>query len=278
MMSKDQTCPGSSLLLSLLVSNLKRPVAILAVLAVLALSACSAPASRDAVYDPAQPFNRMSHGINKGVDRVLLRPASQLYAAAVPAPVAAGVNNVASNLSEPSAVVNDVLQGNLEDGVHTTFRFLLNSTVGFAGLFDVAASIGLEKRDSDFGETLHVWGAGEGAYLELPFLGPSTTRDFVGVVVDGAMNPTRLAFTSTEERQAIRRLKGVDLVGDRAQNGGVIDDLLYESADSYIALRGLYLQNRRYALSGGTVGSELDPFYDPFSDPFAAPFSLPNRP
>ncbi len=190
MMSKDQTCPGSSLLLSLLVSNLKRPVATLAVLAVLALSACSAPASRDAVYDPAQPFNCMSHGVNKGVDRVLLRPASQLYAAAVPTPVAAGVNNLASNLSEPSAVVNDVLQGNLEDGIHTTFRFLLNSTVGFAGLFDVASSIGLEKRESDFGETLHVWGAGEGAYLELPFLGPSTTRDFVGVVVDGAMNPT----------------------------------------------------------------------------------------
>ena len=105
-----------------------------------------------------RPPNRSIHELNKSLDTIALRPASQVYGNLGPKPLRIGVNNFASNLSIPGTVVNDLLQLRLDDAVHNTARFLVNSTVGLAGLFDPASELGVEPRPSDFGETLHVWG------------------------------------------------------------------------------------------------------------------------
>ena len=120
---------------------------------------------------------------------MLLKPASNAYGGGLPAPVRQGVGHFAGNLDLPRSVVNNVLQGRFPNAVHNTLRFVVNSTFGLAGLFDPATGIGLEARNTDFGETLHVWGVREGNYVELPFLGPSTERDTVGVGVDLFLNP-----------------------------------------------------------------------------------------
>lgn len=257
--------------------SLRHRLAILLLAGPLFLSACATTQPVGEIADPLENVNRVSHAINKGVDRVALRPASQIYDHFVPGPVSSGVDNVVANLDHPGMVVNGLLQGNIDNSGHNLFRFLINSSLGLGGLFDVAASIGLERRPTDFGATLYTWGVAEGVYLELPLTGPSTVRNFAGTIVDGALNPSRLIFPGDQDRQALRRLRSVDLVGDRARNGRLVDELLYDSADSYIALRSLYIQNRRYTLGGGTSDTALDPFYDPFSDPFAQPFELPNR-
>jgi phospholipid-binding lipoprotein MlaA len=143
--------------------------------------------------------------------------------------------------------------------VHNLFRFAINSTLGIAGLFDPATSMGLEARDSDFGQTLHVWGVGEGAFVEMPVFGPRTERDAWGTVVDIALNPTRIilpADVPTVEARAVQ------LVDARHSFGSTIDGVLYDSADSYALSRSIYLQNRRFFLAEG----QSDVYFDPYDD------------
>ncbi|MCU0907753.1 MAG: VacJ family lipoprotein [Rhodobacteraceae bacterium] len=240
----------------------------LVILAVLpALAACGAPPVARGITDPNEAANREVHDFNKGLDRTILRPASGAYAAVVPAPVRRPISTLASNLDLPGDIVNDVLQGNAGDAGHNLFRLAVNATLGVGGLFDPAASIGLERRDTDFGETLHVWGAGEGNYVELPVLGPSTERDLAGRVVDAALNPMRLAIPA--DAQAARRAVNAGAVLDaRDRFGDTIDATLYDSADSYAAARLLYLENRRFRLgqANGSPDAGPDPFADPFGD------------
>lgn len=232
------------------------------------LASCGTPAGTGEFNDPYEEHNRSIHETNKDIDRAVLRPVSQAYGTTVPEPVRRGVSNFADNLDLPGMVVNDLLQLRLEDAISNTTRFFFNSTVGLAGVFDPATAIGIYERDTDFGETLHVWGAGEGAYVELPLLGPSTERDLVGKVVDLAMNPTR-AFIPGEIRGAGTTAGVTARIGDRYEYSELIDSLLYESADSYAQARLLYLQNRRYELNGSEEPQYLDPYEDPYADPYA---------
>ena len=144
---------------------------LLAPAALVLLTACSVPSEPTDVHDPYEQVNRVSHAFNKGLDTVVVRPASQVYGNVLPSPVRTSVDTVASNLGTPSQALNKALQGDVESAIHNTFRFLLNTTVGVLGLFDVADDFGLEKRDTGFGQTLAKWGAEEGAYLELPVFG-----------------------------------------------------------------------------------------------------------
>lgn len=258
--------------MTFIVTILKRPAALL-LAAALAVSACSTPATRGAVNDPLEGLNRISHGINKGADTVILRPTSHLYGHMVPQPVRKSVDNFAANLSQPSFVLNDVMQGRIDDAGHNLFRFLINTTVGLGGLFDPAKSFGLDERRSDFGETLYTWGVGEGVYIELPLLGPSTGRDAVGRLVDFSLDPIGQLTMTVPERQALNKLRFAEIVGDRFENGRAIDALLYDSADSYSQFRSFYLQNRRFTLMGPDGQSALSPDLDPFNDPFAVPVS-----
>lgn len=243
----------------------QKPALLAAVLA-LTLSACASAdvVSRDAGFnDPAEAYNRRVHGFNKGVDRVVLRPASQAYGTVVPGPVRGGISNFADNLGLPAAVANNLLQGRIEPAGKNTFRFLVNSTFGLGGFLDPATDMGLTEEDTDFGETLHVWGAGEGPYMETPLRGPSTVRDTVGVVVDIFLDPVGAAINSPEADYVLGA-KGLSLVGDRYRYSDTIDSLLYESADSYAQARLLYLQNRRFELGTEAESNTDDPYDDPY--------------
>ena len=233
------------------------------ILASFALAACSQQLdSANTVNDPIEPVNRAVHQVNKGLDRVILRPASQVYGAVTPEPIDIALQNTVSNLSLPSDVVNHTLQGDLGAAFKMSGRFLINSTVGILGIFDPASQLDLPDDSTDFGETLYVWGAGEGAYIELPLFGPSTLRDGFGRIVDLTINPVGNLLPESEQ-EVVTVLRGLDLVGNRHRLGVVIDGVLYASEDSYTAAQIGYLQNRRNALRGGELNeADLD---DPFA-------------
>lgn len=240
------------------------------------LSACAG--SRDIptrTFDPQEEQNREAHKFNLGLDRVILRPTSEAYGTVVPAPVQVGISNVASNLGVPGDVVNNVLQVRIGQAAHNTMRFLINSTLGLAGLFDVASEMGIEPRETDFGETLYYWGAPEGPYVEIPIMGPSTSRHTVGRFVDLATNPTSLLITGPG-RAVASTASIADVFGARYRNTDLIDGILYESADSYAQARLIYLQNRRFKLRSGSGVEEdyLDPYADPYGDPYEDPYDV----
>lgn len=210
------------------------------------------------VYDPYEPTNRAVHRFNVGLDRAVLRPVSKGYDAVVPDGVQTMVGNASDNLGEPSNLVNRTLQGDLRGAGVALYRFAVNSTVGLGGIYDVAAEFGVTADDTDFGETLHTWGGGEGAYVELPVLGPSTTRDATGRVVDAVLNPLSTVMNS-DQKTLRTSLKVADRVGSRARYGDTLDSVLYESTDSYSQTQLLYLQNRRFELGIENEDSYIDP-------------------
>jgi phospholipid-binding lipoprotein MlaA len=240
-----------------------RLVLVAASSALAVLVGCSTPVTPVEVHDPYEEQNRRTHRGNVDLDRAMLRPASRAWGAAVPQPVRRGAVNFAANLDTPGYVINDVLQGQVDDAVHNLFRFIINSTLGLAGVFDPASSIGLGPRSTDFGETLHVWGAPEGAYLELPVFGPSTERDAAGLVVDIIMNPVRLAFPDVPLSATAT---AVQIVDTRFILGATIDGVLYDSADSYAQSRTIYLQNRRFRLGGGGEDDYFDPYEELYGE------------
>jgi phospholipid-binding lipoprotein MlaA len=228
------------------------------------LSACAAPPPPAEPYDPYEKTNRAFHSVNLGLDKALVRPSSKAYGAIIPAPVKTGVSNFSSNLDLPGDAVNGALQGNPERFVTNVLRFAVNSTIGIGGLFDPAGAMGVHQSKTDFGETLHVWGVGEGAYVELPGIGPSTVRDTVGTAVDVVANPVRLVLPTPESYYATAAKVGSKL-GDRDRYSETIDSVLYDSADSYAQARLLYLQNRRFEL-GQKAEDGGDSFIDPYEE------------
>lgn len=227
-------------------------VKILAVSAAsLAIAGCSVPSEPVEIHDPYERLNRASHAVNKGADRLFFKPASTGYGSVVPGKVRTSLSNAASNLHAPRSVANDVLQGNLEDAGHNFFRFAVNTTIGLLGLFDPAGSdFGLEERTTGFADTLAIWGANEGAYLELPLFGPSTERDAIGLAVDIATNPIGSVLENGTEIATLTSFPSV--LNSRYELGETVDGILYDSADSYAQLRLFYLESRRFTLSGQT--------------------------
>lgn len=238
-----------------------------AVSVVALLGACGPAPQASGTYDPQEEINRQRHEFNKGFDRTLLRPVSMGYGTVVPGPIRTGVSNFAENLELPGDVINGVLQGRPGAALENTARFVVNTTVGLLGIWDPASRIGLEGRSTDFGETMYSWGVGEGAYVEHPFLGPSTERDTWGKIVDYGLNPLRFLIDTPESTYATAA-KGGEIMDDRYTYDAAIDDLLYDSADSYAQARLAYLQNRRYTLGQGSAGtmSADDGFIDPYAD------------
>lgn len=228
------------------------------------LGACTAAPPPAAINDPFEQSNRDVHEWNKRLDSAFSGGGSA-ERTPVPEGIALPVRNFAANSGLPSAVVNGILQGDIGGAATNTFRFMLNTTIGIGGILDPAGAIGLHEEETDFGETLHVWGVPEGAYLELPVLGPSTERDATGRVVDMVLNPLeRLAGPDVALAGTVSRL--ADNIIDRRNFGSTIDDVLYGSADSYAQSRLIYLQNRRFELgieapSTDVNGeAEIDPF------------------
>jgi phospholipid-binding lipoprotein MlaA len=227
--------------------------------AIAALTACTAPTPGEQFNDPYEGTNRSVHAFNKGLDRVILRPAGQV-ATAVPEEFTGPVANFADNVGLPSMIANGLLQADIGGSATNTMRFLLNTTVGIGGLFDPAGAIGLNEESTDFGETLAVWGMPEGAYVELPVFGPSTERDAVGTIVDLVFDPLQSVGTASQLKYGTgARVAGLAI--SRGTFMDIFDSVLYESADSYTQARLAYLQNRRFELGEApSAASEIDPF------------------
>ncbi len=240
--------------------SLLKTLSILSVVALLA--ACSDTGGTGAASDdPYEGFNRKVHAVNKALDTAVVRPASNAYGTVVPEYPRTSISNFASNASLPGKFFNHVLQGDAADAGETFFRFAMNSTLGLGGLRDPAADAGLFARDTDFGETLALWGVPEGAYIELIALGPSSERDLAGKVVDFAIDPVG-NIVEGDAQTAYYGVRIVDLINQRYEFRTVIDALLYQSADSYTAQRIAYLQNKAAQLTDGPNLEELE---DPFA-------------
>lgn len=203
----------------------------------LALAGCATTADNP---DPYEGFNRAMFRVNEGID-VVFKPIAQGYDVVTPQPIRTGIGNFFGNLGDVWISVNNLLQGKPVEGVSDMWRFIINSTVGLGGFLDFASEMGLEKHGEDFGQTLAVWGVGEGPYLFWPVLGPRTTRDTFGLVVDMYGDP--LAYVdNVPVRNSLWGLRLVDRRAGLLPSEKVIEEAAF---DKYAYIRDAYLQNRR---------------------------------
>lgn len=205
-----------------------------------AVSGCANTPPYEDISDPLEPVNRVVDKFNNKVDRAVLKPTAQAYEKTVPQLARASVTNFFGNLGEPVVIVNDLLQGKPRQGVADTGRLLVNSTLGVFGLFDPATQMGLGKHDEDFGQTLGYWGVGEGWYLVLPILGPSTVRDGVGMAVDYQVDPLA-QHDEVRERNALGALNLIDTRARLLSATKVRDTA---ALDPYLFTREAYRQHR----------------------------------
>ena len=248
----------------------------------LLLSACVGPGVRDGgdgeTYDPYEPFNRAMFRFNDEFDRWLLKPLARGYDWLLPGPVKSGVGNFFSNLLQPSVAVNDLLQGKPAQSGRDAGRFVVNTTAGIVGFFDVAKYIGLDPKYEDWGQTFAVWGLKEGPYFVWPIIGPRSLRDTFGWSVDWWSTPV----TYVQPAAASWGLRSADVVDTRARLLPA-EKVLNEAAgaDRYTFFREAYRQHRRNLIYDGNPPKPK--FFDDESDnppppagrPDAAPAATP---
>jgi phospholipid-binding lipoprotein MlaA len=205
-------------------------------------------ADADSDNDPAEGVNRAIFKANLAADHAVMRPVAQAYTDHVPESVQTGVHNVVQNLKEPAVAVNDLLQGNVSQAWQSVQRLAVNTTVGAVGIVDVAAKWGLPPHKADFGQTLAVWGVGEGPFVELPLLGPSNPRDALGTAVDMALNPLTFVGGAPATYAGVAT-GGANYVDMRAQHLEDLEALERNSLDYYATLRSVYRQHREAEIS-----------------------------
>lgn len=227
-----------------------------------ALAAAPGVASaQDAQGDPWEGFNRDMYAVHDSVDQAVLEPVARGYRAITPRPVRQGVLNVLRNLRGPVIFANDLLQGELGRAGTTAARFGINSTIGLAGLFDPATTMGLERHEEDFGQTLAVWGVQSGPYIFVPLLGPTTVRDGAGRIVDIAFDP--LTWAEFDEVDEVRVGRTV-LAGLAARELVIetVDDIRRDSPDPYVTIRSAYGLLRESAIQNGPTDVQDLPDFD----------------
>jgi len=216
----------------------------------------------EAVNDPLESLNRSIFEFNEGLQDVLLRPISKFYNANVNLTVRQGISNFLDNLSSPVIFANDLLQGEFERALTTFGRAFINTTIGIVGFAEVASELGLKRHDEDFGQTLAVYGMGEGFYLVLPIFGPSSPRDAIGkLVIDPYLDPLGLWLGNTDRQNIQYTLAGANGLDEYA---GIVDELNQvkkTSVDYYAAVRSLYRQKRKTEINNGSI-LELPPIPD----------------
>jgi len=203
--------------------------------------------------DPLEPVNRSVFGFNETFDRLATKPLAKGYVAAVPPPVRGGVTNFFGNFRDVTTAVNNLFQGKIKNAFIDVGRITVNSTVGFFGVFDVASRIGLEKHYEDFGQTLGVWGVGDGPYLVLPLWGPSSARDAVGLGGDYFTDPEFFLFTVAPGTYVVF---GTRAVNARANLLETEQMLSVAALDRYAFTRDAYLQYRRSQIYDGNPPPE----------------------
>lgn len=231
-------------------------------LAVPALGGCAQPVGPNGRGDPLEPMNRGVFWFNERVDRYVLEPVATGWDWVLPDRVQEAVGDFFANLRFPINLVNDLLQGKPRRAAVDTGRFLVNTTLGLAGFFDLAADFGLQRRDEDFGQTLGWWGVGFGPYIVLPLLGPSSPRDIAGMPLDGAL----AVYPFFVDWWVSASARGVYLVNWRST---VLDEIAQERRDAfdyYAFVRNAYFQYRQRQVEDGEEAEQApsgDDLYHP---------------
>src|SRR5271170_817722 len=243
----------------------------LAVVFALTIGGCVTlpPGSKPAPQDPWESWNRGVYKVNDKLDRAIAKPVARAYLHVVPSPIRTGVSNFFDNLTTPTVMINDALQGKLLAAGNDLGRFLFNSTVGLGGLLDPATAAGMAKNDEDFGQTLGHWGVHPGPFLELPLLGPSDLRDGPSRLVDAYLKPTQY-ISNLYVRYGLYLPYVVDLRASLLP----LEETLKNTFDPYAFIRDAYLQRRAYLVSDGKDNN--DDLVDPEADqPAVAPAPKP---
>jgi phospholipid-binding lipoprotein MlaA len=220
--------------------------------------------AEDEVKDCFEKLNRVTFALNMGLDKVIFEPLAKGYRK-LPSPVRTGTDNALSNLSNLITIPNNILQGDFGSAANNSARLVINTTLGIAGIFDPANSFGFEKRTKeDFGQSLGVMGVGEGCYLVLPVLGPTTIRDTVGSLI--AMNGGDVwhNITVRDDEEYVKEFKESDYwasrvtsgVDFRAKNLEAFDAMEKNSVDLYATVRSLYLQDRKRKIKNSQSKTE----------------------
>lgn len=229
------------------------------VLFAFAVSGCtSVPVDQRVESDPWEGLNRSVYSANIAIDKATTRPLAKGYRAVLPSPVRKGISNFFRNLTTPRSIINNLLQGKPARGFSEFGRFLFNSTLGIAGIFDVATAGGMEEYREDFGQTAAVWGISDGPYVMLPILGPQTLRDAILLPVDIVFDPL-YQYDNTSVRDKLYILRLIDLRYRLLATDKFLDD----SKDPYLTMRESYLQNREYEVFDGDPPVD-DDFFDEF--------------
>ena len=208
------------------------------------------------INDPYENLNRKTYEFNENLDEKIAKPIAEIYSK-FPPPIKNGVTNFFNNLEEVDTFINQLLQGKPKESLNDLTRFIINSTIGLAGFIDVASKIGLERHEEDFGQTLGVWGVGQGPYIMLPVLGPSSLRDTFSRPVSSFLSVT---FHMTETDVNIA-LKSIDAIETRERLLEV-ESLL--SGDKYSFVKDAYIQSINYEVKDG-IDVE-DDFIDDMDD------------
>lgn len=211
-------------------------------------------ASTGNARDPLEPINRGIYKFNDGVDHLLIKPGAEFYRAVVPQFMRTGVSNFFSNINDVVVALNSLLQGKLTQAGSDVARLIVNTTVGLLGLFDVATEIGLEKHDEDFGQTLGYWGLGDGPYLVLPLLGPSSARDAVGWFGDYYAWPVTY-LEPDRDRNILIAVRFVTARADLLEASRILETA---ALDPYEFVRDAYLQRRRNLVYDGKPPPDED--------------------
>ena len=218
---------------------------------VVVLGACASTQQNERVarIDPLEPMNRTVFTFNENLDQYVVKPAAEAYKFVLPDTVRRGVTNFFSNIGDIFVAANNLLQAKPKEAASDIGRFLVNSTIGILGFFDVATDLGLDKHSEDFGQTLGVWGLSDGPYVVLPLFGPSTVRDTVGLAVDlktdFVLNTNQL---NSDERVGVTAVKVLDKRANLLDAGQLLEDAAF---DKYSFLRDSYLQRRRNQVYDG---------------------------
>ena len=234
--------------------------------------------AQEALHDPWEGANRQLFALHESVDRAAIEPVARGYRAITPAPVREGVRNFLRNLRAPVTFANDVLQGEGERAGVTAARFGVNSTLGLAGLFDPASTMGLPFHEEDFGQTLAVWGVDEGPYVFIPLLGPSTVRDVAGRIADSAVDPLSWAdFDDADTARSVRT--GATALATRESILDAVESVRRDSIDPYVSIRSTYGLLRESAIQNGRADVQNLPEFEqspPPSEEEIAPVAPPS--
>ncbi len=229
--------------------------------AIMVMSCAASDSTKNGeIYDPLENVNRTTLKMNDLADRAILEPVAKGYRYATPRAARTVVANFLRNLNSPIIIGNQLLQGDLEGTANATARVVINTLAGFGGILDLAEEGGIPYEAEDFGQTLATWGVGDGMYVMLPLLGPSSLRDASGSLVDSYADPLRIYLFNIEEEHLHYTRVAVGAVSKREELIDVINDLRRNSFDYYAAIRSAYYQQRQSLINDGQGSniSDLD--------------------